>query len=61
MAERRGPMGELWALAAVSGLLLFLGGCDPTIRATVENGVITLSQSAFTAFLRALSQIALGT
>jgi hypothetical protein len=46
-----------WWVAAASGLLLFLCGCDPTIRATTENGIISLSQSFLGAFLQALIQL----
>jgi hypothetical protein len=38
-------------------LLLVQCGCDPTIRATTENGIISLSQSFFGAFLQALVQL----
>ncbi len=49
---------EGWLLATLGGLLTFLSGCDPTIRATVENGVISLSQTLFGSFISALVQLA---
>jgi hypothetical protein len=43
-----------WQLAAAAlGVTYFLGGCDPTLQATTQSGIITLSQSVFAAFLRA--------
>jgi len=44
-------------LVLVAGTTLFLGGCDPTLRATVENGIINVSTSLFGAFLRALIEL----
>ncbi len=49
---------EAWLLATIGGLLSFLCGCDPTIRATVENGVISLSQTLFGSFVSALIALA---
>jgi hypothetical protein len=34
-------------------------GCDPTVRATVEDGVIDVSQSFYGAFLRAFLNVAI--
>jgi hypothetical protein len=45
------------ALLTLSGTF-FLGGCDPELRATVENGIINLSTSLLTAFLQAFIQLA---
>jgi hypothetical protein len=39
---------------AVLGTTFFLSGCDPTISSTVENGIITASNSLLTAWLQAL-------
>ena len=44
-------------LAAAGGSVLFLSGCDPTLKGTVEDGIITTSQSVFAAFLRALIEL----
>lgn len=43
---------------ALMSPLLILGGCDPTIRATVENGIITMSSSFMTALVQAILQLA---
>jgi hypothetical protein len=47
-----------WLVTAGAGLLLFLAGCDPTLQATIENGIITTSQSLFASVLRALINVA---
>ncbi len=48
-----------WRLASVlAGIVLFLGGCDPTTQATVENGIITASTSLLGAFLQAAIALA---
>jgi len=39
------------------GSTFILGGCDPTIQATVENGIISASTSFLGAFLQALVQV----
>jgi hypothetical protein len=39
---------------ALSGSLLFLNGCDPQTRQTVENGIITASSSLLAALLQAV-------
>lgn len=44
-------------LAVASGTTLILGGCDPTIQTTVENGIINASTSFLTAFLQAVTQV----
>lgn len=47
-----------WKLAALaSGTTLFLEGCDPQLRATVEDGIITSSSSLLGAFMRALIEV----
>lgn len=45
-----------WAVAA-TGVTFFLGGCDPTLRATVETGIINVSTSLFGSILRALIEL----
>ncbi len=57
MRDKAGRAGW-WLTAALIGLLAVAAGCDPTLRATVEDGVISVSTSYFGALLRAL--IALG-
>lgn len=43
--------------AATLGTTLLLGDCDPTIRATVESGIINSTTSFLTAFYQALLQV----
>ena len=47
-----------WLAVATTGTAFFMNGCDSTLQTTVENGIITLSQSLLTVIFRAL--IALG-
>jgi hypothetical protein len=49
---------DWWLVAAIGGLMLCLAGCDPTLQATIENGIISLSTGLFGAFLRALVELA---
>jgi len=49
--------GWRWLAAAASGTLLFLQGCDPTLRGTVEDGIINVSTSLLTAFMRAALEV----
>lgn len=42
-------------LALGSGTALLFSGCDPTLRADVENGVINVSQSFLTALIQAIA------
>lgn len=44
-------------VVALTGMTFILGGCDPTIQTTVENGIISASNSLFTAFLQAAVQV----
>jgi hypothetical protein len=44
------------AVAAL-GTTVLLGDCDPTIRATVESGIINSTTSFLTAFYQALLQV----
>ena len=39
------------------GTTLFLNGCDPSIKATIEDGIITLANSFLTALLQAFVQL----
>ena len=41
----------------VTGTTFFLNGCDPSIKATVEDGIITLANSFLTALLQAFVQL----
>lgn len=43
-------------LATLAGAAI-LGGCDPTLRGTTENGLINLSTSFFASFLQAVIQV----
>jgi hypothetical protein len=45
-------------ILAVCGLALLVSGCDPTLQATVENGIISTSQSVFGSVLNAVIQLA---
>lgn len=48
-----------WRLATLAaGSVFFLGGCDPTLRSTVEDGIITLSSSFVGALIRAAINVA---
>ena len=44
------------ALVAFAGSAI-LTGCDPTLRATTENGIINLSTSFMTSLLQAVIQV----
>jgi hypothetical protein len=52
----RTPWPRLALLAA--GTTFILSGCDPQLRATVENGIITLSTSLLTSVMTALIGLA---
>lgn len=41
-----------------AGSALFLGGCDPQLRATIENGIISTSTSLLASVMQALIQLA---
>jgi hypothetical protein len=49
---------DWWLAAAIGGLMLCLAGCDPTLQATIENGIISLSTSLLGSFFRALIDLA---
>jgi hypothetical protein len=49
--------GYRWIV--LTGVLVALTGCDPTVRTTVENGVISTSTAAFGSFLSALFSLAI--
>ena len=44
-------------IALTMGTSLILGGCDPTIQATVENGIINTTTSFLTSFFQAVLQV----
>ncbi len=47
-----------WRLAMLAaGSAFFLGGCDPTLRATVENGIISSSTAFLGSLLQAILQL----
>jgi hypothetical protein len=50
---RRKGIWRAWAAMALGGAFI-LGDCDPTIQATVENGIINTSTAALSSFYRAL-------
>ncbi len=58
MYQRRNSRKWLPVLAVV-GLLTLSTGCDPTLRASVEDGVISVSTAFFGSLLQAL--VTLGT
>jgi len=41
-----------------AGATFFLGGCDPQLRATVEDGIISVSTSLLSSLLQAFIQLA---
>jgi hypothetical protein len=49
---------RLAAVAALGCGFLF-GGCDPTLRATAESGIIAASNALFSSFLTAAVQLIL--
>ena len=53
--HHRLPWRRLALLAA--GTTFFMSGCDPQLRATVENGIITVSQSLLASILQAFIQL----
>jgi hypothetical protein len=40
-----------------TGTAFFLEGCDPSVKTTIENGIINVANSLLTAFLQALVQL----
>jgi hypothetical protein len=48
---------RLGLLAAAGATLFQFGSCNPTIRATVEDGLITLTTALFSSFVEALLQV----
>ncbi len=51
-------IGGLCLALALSGAALFSTGCDPTLQAAVENGIITSSQSLLASILQAAIAVA---
>lgn len=48
-----------WRISLLAaGSTFLLGGCDPQLRATVENGIITSSTSLLASVLQAIVQLA---
>lgn len=43
--------------AMACGSAFLLGGCDPTLRATTENGIINLSTALLNALVQATIQV----
>ncbi len=48
---------ERWLVVVAAGVLVLTAGCDPTLQATVEDGIISLSTSFFGALLRAILEL----
>lgn len=46
------------AAIVLAGSSFFLNGCDPGIRTTVENGIISTTQAGLASFFQALLQVA---
>jgi hypothetical protein len=57
MHLRRG-YGKWLQIVAVVGLLSLTTGCDPTLRTSVENGIISVSTSFFGSLLQAFLALA---
>ena len=55
-AIKRRAYWRLMALTA-AGTTFILSGCDPTVRSTVESGIITLSTSLLASVFRALTEL----
>lgn len=57
---RTSQSGIRWRRVALltGGATFFLGGCDPQIRATVEDGIISVSTSLLSSLLQAFIQLA---
>jgi hypothetical protein len=51
--------GGLYAVLSIAALVPMLGGCDPTTRAAVEDGVITTSTSLLGSLFTAVLNLAL--
>ncbi len=54
----RRSCGKWLQVVAVVGLLGVSTGCDPTLKASIENGIISVSTSFFGAFLQAMLALA---
>lgn len=57
---RQWRIGGRWRgafIALPAGGLFLLGGCDPTLQQTVENGIITVSNSLLASLLQAVLQV----
>ncbi len=57
MRPRFSRFGAGVVAVALAAAALFSTGCDPTIQATVQNGIITSSQSLLSAFLQAVTAL----
>ncbi|MCG3125953.1 MAG: hypothetical protein CHACPFDD_00781 [Phycisphaerae bacterium] len=55
--DRRGKLVQL--VLAVLGSGFIFGSCDPTLRATTEQGIIDVSTGLIGAYLQAFIQVAL--
>lgn len=52
-AKRMHALKIKLTLAAAGGCTFFLEGCDPTLRQTTEDGIISLSQSLLASIFQA--------
>ena len=60
MTQARGVLLGFWrrmALLAAGGSAFILGSCDPTLRATTENGIISVSTAALASFMTAVVEL----
>jgi hypothetical protein len=57
MRVTRAKVGWLRLATLGTGTALFLNGCDPSVKETIEDGVITLANSFLTALLQAIVQL----
>lgn len=55
--RQTGNKAMLKIAAWLCGTTFILGGCDPTLQATVEDGIIASATSFTTSFMAALIQV----
>ena len=58
MFQRASRRIRVFIAASLLGASFFLGGCDPTLRATTEQGIINLSTTALSSVFAALIELA---
>lgn len=57
MTNRLWRRARLALAGGVSGTLFQFGGCDPTVRAALEDGIISVANSLLAAVLQAILQL----